>query len=304
MEFRHLDLLRELAARGSITAVASATYRTPSAVSQQLRTAQRELGATLVEPAGRGIRLTEAGTLLAEGAVEIATATQRVQARWDAFCRSPSGTVTIASVPSAAEFLLPRMLTALSSTSTVAHCRTYDLSEAEFPALVADHDIVICHSVTSHAPAGVGDLHVSVLVREPLDIALPAHHPLAAQASLNVHDVADETWIGVPEGYPFDGIRTAVEAATGRGVPPTQRIVDNRVTEALVAAGHGIAVVPRFTTRTERRIALRPLEGTPTARFVLAMSRPDRAQRTAVQHALTTLRDIALDQDSATGTRR
>ncbi|WP_036960199.1 helix-turn-helix domain-containing protein, partial [Promicromonospora kroppenstedtii] len=59
---RHLDLLREFADRGSVTAVARATHRTPSAVSQQLRTAQRELrGIPLVEPHGRGLRLTEAG---------------------------------------------------------------------------------------------------------------------------------------------------------------------------------------------------------------------------------------------------
>ena len=67
MDQRHLTLRRELAARGSVTAVAAATHRTGSAVSQQLRTAERDLGLPLVEPAGRGIRLTDAGRLLAEG---------------------------------------------------------------------------------------------------------------------------------------------------------------------------------------------------------------------------------------------
>ena len=81
MELRHLELLRELSQRGSITADAAATYRTPSAVSQQLRTAERQSGTRLVEPAGRGVRLTDAGRLLAEGGVEVAESMARVQAR-------------------------------------------------------------------------------------------------------------------------------------------------------------------------------------------------------------------------------
>jgi len=78
MDVRHLALLRELAERGSVTAVAAATHRTVSAVSQQLHAAERDLGIRLVEPDGRGIRLTDAGRLLAEGAAEVETAIARV----------------------------------------------------------------------------------------------------------------------------------------------------------------------------------------------------------------------------------
>ena len=53
MDVRHLVLLRELAERGSVHDVAAAMHRTPSAVSQQLRTAQRDFGILLVEPDGR-----------------------------------------------------------------------------------------------------------------------------------------------------------------------------------------------------------------------------------------------------------
>lgn len=66
MDARHLALLRDLRDRGSVQAVATASQRTPSAVSQQLRTAQRDLKIKLVEPEGRGLRLTPAGELLAE----------------------------------------------------------------------------------------------------------------------------------------------------------------------------------------------------------------------------------------------
>jgi DNA-binding transcriptional LysR family regulator len=61
VDVAHLEVLRELAERGTVTAVAEATHKTPSAVSQQLKLLQRQLGVTLVERVGRGVRLTDAG---------------------------------------------------------------------------------------------------------------------------------------------------------------------------------------------------------------------------------------------------
>ena len=69
-----LELLRELRDRGSLVAVAAALHKTPSAVSQQLKAAQRELGVPLVVRSGRGLVLTDAGTALARSAVGVATA--------------------------------------------------------------------------------------------------------------------------------------------------------------------------------------------------------------------------------------
>ena len=61
-----LRVLRELAQRGTIAAVGEALWMTPSAVSQHLSALERETGVELVERAGRGVRLTVAGRVLAE----------------------------------------------------------------------------------------------------------------------------------------------------------------------------------------------------------------------------------------------
>ena len=113
MEVRHLELLRDLADRGSLAAVAAATHRTPSAVSQQLRTAERDLAVRLVEPDGRGLRLTPAGRLLATGAIDVATALARVPRGLDALRGEPAGEVSIGALPSAAEVLVPPLLLAI-----------------------------------------------------------------------------------------------------------------------------------------------------------------------------------------------
>ncbi|MFD2796541.1 LysR family transcriptional regulator [Promicromonospora vindobonensis] len=291
MDPRHLDLLRELADRRSVTAVAEATHRTPSAVSQQLRTAQRELGGIpLVEPHGRGVRLTEAGRLLADGGRDLARTIAQVQARWDAYLGSASGTVRLAALPSAATVLLPGVLGRLAGTAVDLECTDIDIAESEYPGMVADHDVVVGHSFTGPVPAGAGHLVTAALLREPLDIAMRADHVLATKARVTAQDLVLHEWYGVPLGYPFDDLRIAVETATGTPVRVVQRLRDNRLIEALVAAGDRVAVLPRFSTTPGAGIVLRPVHGMDAARWIVAILRPDRAERLAVRTVLDALR--------------
>lgn len=283
---RHLDLLRELADRGSVTAVAKATFRTPSAVSQQLRTAQRECGGVaLVETAGRGVRLTEAGQLLADGGRDVARAVARVQARWDEYRGAPSGVVTVATLPSAATFLLPGVLDRLAGGDVAIECTDVDVAETAYADLVTDHDVVIGHSFTSPVPEGAQHLVTVPLLREPLDIAMRADHPLARRPEVSPDDLAGCEWYGVPAGYPFDSLLLAVQTAAGAPLKVVQRLRDNRLIEALLATSERVAVLPRFTT-SDPRLALRPVAGIPAGRHIVAMARPDRAERLAVRTVL------------------
>ncbi|WOF23001.1 LysR family transcriptional regulator [Microbacterium betulae] len=291
MDVRHLDLLRELDERGSLAAVALATHRTASAVSQQLRSAERAFGASLVEPAGRGVRLTEAGRLLASCGRDLARAVTVAESRWQEFRDEPRGVVTIATLPSAASFLLPGVLERLADLPIELELADVDIAEDDFPPFVADHDIVIGHSLSRATP--VSDRVTTVpLAREPLDIAMSATHPLTALDEVTAHDVAPWPWIAVPPGYPFDTVRMAIEDATGSPLDIRQRLRDNRLIETLVASGDSLAVLPRFTTPTTGGIAMRPLAGIPTGRHIRAMCRPDRAERRAVRVVLDALRVV------------
>lgn len=293
MDLRHLDLLRELDDRGSLAAVARSTRRTPSAVSQQLRTAERAFGVPLAEPAGRGLRLTDAGRLLADCGRDVAAAVARAEARWADFRGRPAGTVTVAALPSAATFLLPPVLRDLEGVPIDVSVIDVDVAEAEYGALARDVDIVIAHSLAAEAPVAHPRLVSTHLVREPLDIAMSPDHPLARHPEVTPDQVAACAWIGVPAGYPFDSVLLAIKQATGRALDVRQRVRDNRLVEALVAGGDRLAVLPRFTTPTGAGIVLRPLAGIPTGRHVFALQRPDRAERRAAQRVLDALRRVA-----------
>ncbi|SED37763.1 DNA-binding transcriptional regulator, LysR family [Nocardioides exalbidus] len=302
MDVRHLELLRELDDRGSVTAVAAATHRTPSAVSQQLRSAERAFGATLVEPSGRGLRLTEAGRVLADAARDVAVALTAAEARWQEFHGTAAGVVSLAALPSAATFLLPGVLRELGDEPIEVVCTDVDIAEAAYAGQVLDHDIVIAHSAHL-VPPHTDDLVVRQLAREPLEIAMATGHPLAVRDRVTPDEVAAWPWIGVPLGYPFDTVRLAVEEATGTRVDVRQRVRDNRLVEALVGAGDWLAVLPRFTAPAGDEVVLRPLAGIESGRNIVAILRADRAQRRAVRRVLGALEKVGATFSASRSTR-
>lgn len=285
MDIGRLELLRELADRGSVTAVAQATRRTASAVSQQLKILEREAGVPLTERSGRGLALTSAGRALARTASDVATAIERAEALWADFRSQPRGDVTLTIFPSGGQMLLPRVLSAIDGMPGLTlRCSDLDSHVTDIAHLTADFDVVVVDSPGVLPVWAERRLTVVPLLREPLDIALPEGHPLGAKTSLSPADLADESWIGTPSGLPFDRILRSIEAANGTPARIVQRFGDNGVVEALVAAGHGIAILPSYTTRDrENGLITRPLNGVRASRLISALLRPDRAERPSVR---------------------
>lgn len=292
MDVRRLELLRELAERGSITAVARATNRTVSAVSQQLKVLEREAGIPLTERSGRGLQLTGAGRMLAQTAADVAVALERADAIWEDFKQAPRGEVTLTTFPTGGQMLLPGLLTAIADIPGLAlHASDQDPKLPDFADLTPDFDIVIADSPGMLPSWRERGLAVVKLMDEPLDVALAEGHPLAEKSSLSAKDLIDETWIGAATDFPFDRILGQLEAITGTPARVGQRFLDNGIIEALVAAGHGIAILPRFTTRDhENGLVTRPLSGVRAIRQISALLRPDRAERPSVRLVVDALR--------------
>jgi len=293
MDVRRLRVLRELADRGSVTAVAAALSYTPSAVSQQLRALTAEVGVPLTEPAGRGVRLTTAGRALVSGSEDVFAALARAQATVDGLRHHPSGEVRVVLFPSAARMLLAGVLHRLAVTpEVVLRCRDIDMTPPDVPALAADFDVVVTHRYEYTEPLTAPRWTVVPLLREPLDVVLPPGHRLARRRTLRFSDLAEEAWISVDVGWPVDDVLRMLAVQTGVSPRVVQRINDFGVTEELVAAGLGVALLPRYSTdcRGGRRLARRPLAGVRAARFVEAVLRTGTVQRPAVQVVLEAMR--------------
>jgi DNA-binding transcriptional LysR family regulator len=293
MDVQRLRVLRELADRGSVTAVASALSFTPSAISQQLKALAEEVGLPLTEPAGRGLRLTAAGHALVAEAEEVLAALARAEAAVERLRTVPRGQVRVALFPSGARMMLPGLLRRVDAVPGVdLLCRDVDLTPADVPALTADFDVVVSHRDETAPPLSTERWNVVPLLREPLDVGLPPGHRLARRRRLRPDDLAGEDWISVEVGWPFDNVLRSLALATGATPRVVQRINDLSVIEELVAAGHGIALLPRYSTdhRGGRRLICRPLAGVRAGRLVEAVLRTSTAERPAVATVLDALR--------------
>lgn len=292
MDIEQLAILRELAARGSITDVATATHKSPSAVSQQLKTLQRRVGVVLVERSGRGVRLTDAGQALAASSVRIATAVAEAEATWSAFSGGIAGTVRIAMFPSAAELLLPGLLERMRAHPAIdLRFDDRDVSQDQFSALTSDFDLVVAHRSDDVLEPDRSGVESVTLFREPLDIAMPLTHRFASRDRVTIEEVIADDWVSVSEGFPIDRVLRSMASNAGAPANVVYRSIHLPLIENLVAHGHGLALVPRYTSRQRSagRFALVRLANVRAGRLLEVLMRPDRAPRPVVQSVLTEL---------------
>lgn len=298
MNGQRLEILRDLAARGSVTAVAKARRVTPTAISQQLKALEREAGSELVRRVGRGVALTEAGHFLARASMNIAVAQERLDREWQEYRGEVRGDVSLAMFPSGAQLLLPGVLRRISRYPGLRlHAVDIDVPTSEFASHTQTCDIVLAHGEEHEDAWELADCGAEPLLDEPLDVGLAPHHPLASRRHIHITDVVEAPWIGVPRGWPFDRVLTGW-FATARARPQViQRFESIRVHEALVASGVGLALLPRFAAedRAAGRLALRPIADYPAARTIVALQRHDRAERAAVRAVMGALRTAARD---------
>ncbi|NDK91784.1 LysR family transcriptional regulator [Gordonia desulfuricans] len=283
MEVRRLRLLREFADRGSIGAVADALHMTPSAVSQQLKVLAEEAGVALLEPDGRGIRLTDAGGALVLRADEVIAAVERAQEEMASY-RSGQAMVRLAMFPSGSTLLLPGVLDRAAASGIDVRAVHLDVEYANAAPGLADFDIVVTHRGERTASMSAPRVRVTELMREPVDVIVAADSDLAGADRVPVADLADRDWISVEGGFPVDDVLQSISAFTGVAPRVTQRMLDFTTIEALVAGGHGIALMPRYAVRHPGVHRLE-LAGVRAARVYEALTRP------RVRRAITTVEE-------------
>jgi molybdate transport repressor ModE-like protein len=245
LNVNRMRVLREVAARGSIAAAAEALYLSPSAVSQQMSTLEREAGVELLERAGRGVRLTPAGERLVAYAERVLAVLEEAQADVDAVAHGVAGRVHTSAFPTAARALLVPALARIKAAYPRLQLKMVDLEpEESIPLLrIGELDILLTYEFEMLPPREEPGLERVPLLSEPMAIALPASHPLAA-GPVRVADLRDEQWIVGRDGSPF--LEVQVRVANEAGYEPHVDLHSNdyQVILAAVEAGLGVALVP------------------------------------------------------------
>ncbi|WP_375003565.1 LysR family transcriptional regulator [Aeromicrobium sp. CTD01-1L150] len=292
-----IQVLRVVAARGTVTAAAQALNYTPSAVSHQLRALARDLDVTLLEPAGRGIRLTGAAQVLLRRADELSARWEEIRAELAEVEQEASGTLRLCGFSTAAAALLPR--TASTVRQAFPRC-TVRIIEADpedcFDLLLTERaDLAVAVTTSSLPPSADPRFEQRPLLDDPLDLLVHEGHHLAGRPSIALSEAADDEWILDRPGRPHHGLVLAACAQAGFTPSVAHEAAEWQTGAALVGAGLGVSLIPRLARLPDGyRIVRVPLRGDPTpSRHVLtAMRRGSHGQPT-IAAALQALEEIA-----------
>jgi DNA-binding transcriptional LysR family regulator len=268
LDVRRMKVLREVAEHGSIAAAAQALAFTPSAVSQQIATLEREAGVALVERGPRSIRLTEAGRALVEHTEGILASLAAAEADIQAIAGVRGGMLRLASFPTAYATIMPAAiggfrhrhpgveltLTEADPLMSLARLKSGELDLA----LLFEYDYVPLHEDDAVERMPLADDAIRVL--------LPHGHREARRRAVPLDALADEPWItSTARSSCHEFVSRACRAA---GFEPDIRFEsdDHGVWQGLVAAGVGVALAPDLALENlhpgveARPVALHPLK--------------------------------------------
>jgi DNA-binding transcriptional LysR family regulator len=230
---------------GGLTAAARALSIAPPELTEQIAGLERELGVALLEGEPPGVRLTPAGRRLSVHAGRVLADLEAAGADAAAVANRSAGMLRIAVGAAAGRALLPAVLTSLRSTAPELEPRIDELTPDEaLPDLATGEvDIAVIGEFGLVPRRTEPNVLRRDLVVEPLLIAVPARHRVGGP-SLRLAELAGERWITAPDPAPA---RVALQRACAvAGFEPilVGTAADEGLTLALVAAGHGVALLP------------------------------------------------------------
>ncbi len=299
-----LRVLSEVVSRGSFSAAAESLTYTQSAVSQAVARLETETGTALVVRDRAGVRPTAAGAMLIEHAEAILAQIEAAEADLEALLGLRGGRLRMASFPSAGATLMP-----LAIATFRARYPDIELSLAEgepediAPRLrLGEIDLALLFHFGDEEDRLLDGLHTVPLLEDPLHVAVPETHPLARQHELTLADLREQDWVQTSATSPC--ARHVVRSCVAAGFEPhvTFESDDYETVQGLVAAGVGVALVPRLAlARVRPGIVVRELAPSSPSRTVLAATLSGAAAPPAAKTMLLVLSELSERSLSAVG---
>ncbi|MGW1625041.1 LysR family transcriptional regulator [Streptomyces sp. NPDC002172] len=295
LNVERLRTLDALARHGSVSGAAEALHVTTSAVSQQMGKLEREVDQQLLAKNGRGIRLTDAGRLLAEHAARILSQVELAQSDLEAHRGQVVGELRLSAFPTAARGLFPGALAALRARHPALRVRSSELEpEAGIAGVVrGDLDLAVVLDWYNKPMPLPDGLVKAPLLDDPAEVALPVGHRLADREEVDLGEFAEDEWITWGEGeFCHEWLMFTLRS---RGIEP---IVGHRAAEThtqlnLVAAGLGVCIAPLLGRHpVPEGVLMVPLKQR-VRRHVYVVWRADADRRPSIRAAVQALRGAA-----------
>ena len=245
LDVTRLRVLSAVARLGSVTAAARELNYSQPSVSHHLARLENETGAQLLQRVGRGIRLTEAGQILADRAVEILGRLDSARAELDTYVGLDAGRLRIAAYSTAIVSLLPTVAAVLGREHPRLRLEVVDTHPPEALEMLRAGavDAAVVFRYDENDDDDQRGVRMQYLRDDPTYL-------LTREPGLSVRELQDATWVGGCERC----TEHLLEVCRREGFEPRiQYATDDMVAiQALVAAGMGAATIPGLALEAHR----------------------------------------------------
>ena len=245
VQLRVLDAVRR---HGSVTAAARELHFTQPSISHHLARLEAQTGARLLQKAGRGIRLTEAGRLLADRAAEIVGRVDSATVELSTLVGLQAGRVRLAGFNSVMSALVPQAAAVLTGRHPGLELSLTDVhpEDALHQLRAGQVDVALIFRYDDTPPED-GSIRLVHLLDDPLFLLTSA-----GATTLAAH--RDASWIAGCERCRSH----LVEMCEAAGFSPRLAYIsdDMVVMQSLVAAGMGVSTIPGLALRAHRHPAI------------------------------------------------
>jgi DNA-binding transcriptional LysR family regulator len=286
VELRQLATFVAIAEEGSFTRAADRLHVVQSAVSAGVRKLERELGASLFDRSTHHVKLTDAGRALLPPARATLAAAQAARDAVDEARGGLRGTVVLGTMQAQGmrAIDLAGLLAAFrAERPRVEVAIRHSGGSSEMAREVVDGRLDLAFvALPGDAPPG---LKLIPLASEPIMLAVPAGHPLAGRAAVELALLRDETLIDLPAGW---GVRMAVDrsfAAAGVTRSIAFEVNDTATMVEFIRNALAIGMLPRSLVEVEDDIAFVPIRDHPP-QFQTAIAVPANRRLSAATAAM------------------
>jgi DNA-binding transcriptional LysR family regulator len=292
-----LRVLREVAARGSFTGAAELLGYTQSAVSRQVAALEAAAGAALFDRGARGVMLTDAGSALLRHAATVLDEVDAARRELQGLSATATGRLRVGAFPTAVAALLPRAVATFQATRPGVEVA---LREGSTPSQLqriggGSADLAVVGVLPGGRPPRDRRIALEHLVDDPLLLAVGPGHSLARRRSVQIDELASESWIAASPKAD-DTLLGAWQWAEWR---PRVEFVAREWTAklGLVAANLGVTLVPGLAADAVRPdVALVRIRGERQAsRAVLVATRSGMRPAPMVQAFAELLHEAAAE---------
>ena len=293
LDVRRLRVLREVVARGSFSAAADALHLSQSAVSQQVAALEREVGLQILERSSEGPKLTPAGERLSSHADAVIARLDEAERELADIAGLEGGRLRLISFPTASATLMTQAMSEFRARHPQIELQFAEGEPDEsVPAVKrGDYDLALAFDFVAFPKDFGRDVETELIFEDPMYIALPPGHPLAASKAIDIAALADEDWLAAEE--PSACREHVINHCRAAGFEPKVSFEsdDYQVLQGLVAAGLGVGLLPELAQR-DPSVEWREIKPDPPLRRVWAVTRGSDSRSPAAGEMLVILREV------------